>query len=63
MSAVSLFESSLPQLSLNENFDRLECPTQTTIRAVDLVYCLWLPFSINRVLNSTKLSYYATCNF
>ena len=28
---------------------------QTATRAVGLAYCLWLPFSINRVLNLTKL--------
>ena len=28
---------------------------QTTTRAVDIAYRLWLPFSINRVLNLTKL--------
>ena len=27
---------------------------QTTTRAVGVVYRLWLPFSINRVLNLTK---------
>ena len=28
---------------------------QTTTRAVGIAYCLWLPFSMNRVLNLTKL--------
>ena len=28
---------------------------QTTTRAVGIAYCLWLPFSVNRVLNLTKL--------
>ena len=28
---------------------------QTATRAVGLAYRLWLPFSINRVLNLTKL--------
>ena len=28
---------------------------QTTARAVGIAYRLWLPFSINRVLNLTKL--------
>ena len=37
---------------------------QTTIRAVGAGYRLWLPFSINRVLNLTKLrSVYIYINF
>ena len=27
----------------------------TTTRVVGVAYCLWLPFSVNRVLNLTKL--------
>ena len=32
-----------------------EQSAQTTARAVGIAYRLWLPFSINRVLNLTKL--------
>ena len=43
--AVSLFESSSAK----------DQSAQTTTRAVGIAYRLWLPFSINRVLNLTKL--------
>ena len=52
--AVLLFESSSTQLRSNEDED-LEGPeyqnAETTTRAVGIAYCLWLPFSVNRVLD------------
>ena len=48
--AVSLFECSLVQIKILKDQS-----AHTTTRAVGVAYHLWLPFSINRVLNLTKL--------
>ena len=52
--AFSLLESSSAQLRSNEDFEGPEC-SQTTTIAVGIAYRLWLPSSINRMLNLTKL--------